>query len=553
MTMKKPHHIQAENEQVKQQPFFQKERNGNLSNKNFFADPTISFFKPTIKIQNKTSSNQVQLKPNDKHDLTAKELTGDAVLEKAYDHETVISKTKNSKGAHVKKLRDALKRLKVTVGESKDEEIFDKATEDAVKEFQQNASMSKNEWDGIVGRKTIGLLDRSLRNNTISTDTDNPDEDFKLKDPKKKADDEACKGKATDKACPNPNTDVNTGADDAIKRIDKVVSQQLPPVKDKNADYPAIFTQLFRNNDTRPIKDTSDEVKTNFGTIKTFVQKLKTDPTTVRCGTECDGGCRAGSPAYHSTPGGVHIITFCPDFAKDPERTSIVIHECHHASVDKSRDIAYQHTRLIDKLDHTDALLNAASFHLYAALVEDPKSDFIGPKVKDTNSISDAGKKQKVDKALAFLQQWFHLVTFDMSKVSQSMDEAKQKGRYAAGARTDLINDIYVKWFQVTPAPGRPKEADVNKAKAIEERSVKMEKAFDSVFTITESATASDWERGPGQKIQLNKQLTDLDVEHMVIALLQELVHATPDISANIESLYVGTINALRNDRGLAP
>jgi hypothetical protein len=42
-------------------------------------------------------------------------------------------------------------------------------------------------------------------------------------------------------------------------------------------------------------------------------------------------------------------------------------------------------------------------------------------------------------------------------------------------------------------------------------------------------------------------------MEHMVIALLQEIVHATPDISADIESLYVGTINALRNDRNLAP
>jgi hypothetical protein len=170
------------------------------------------------------------------------------------------------------------------------------------------------------------------------------------------------------------------GADDAVKRIDKVISEQLPPVKNSKADYPAIFTQLFRNNDTRPITDTSDEVKTNFGTIKTFIQKLKTDPSHVRCGTECDGGCRAGSPAYHSNAGGLHIITFCPDFAKDPERTSIVVHECHHASVTDSKDIAYQHNRLIDKLDHTEALRNAASFHLYAALVEDPKSDFIDPK-----------------------------------------------------------------------------------------------------------------------------------------------------------------------------
>ena len=551
MRIIRPKHIPTDDHS--DSPFFQKERKSTDVSKPFFADSTKLFFKPQVTVQPPNQPAQIQLKPNDKHDLTSTQLTGDAVLEKAYDHETVISKTKNSKGAHVKKLRDALTQLGITVPKSKDEEIFDKGTEDAVKEFQQSASMSKGERDGIVGRKTIGLLDRSLRNNTISTDTDKPEEDFKLNDPKKKAQDEACKGKATDKTCPVPNTDVNTGADDAVKRIDKVFAEQLPPVKNSKADYPAIFTQLFRNNDSRPVTETSKDVKTNFGTIKTFIQKLKTDPNHVRCGTECDGGCRAGSPAYHSNAGGLHIITFCPDFAKDPERTSIVIHECHHASIDKSRDIAYQHTRLIDKIDHTEALLNAASFHLYATLVEDPKSDFIGPKVKDTNSISDATKKQKVDKALAFIQQWFNLVTFDMSNVSQNMDEARQKGKYAPDSRTDLINDIYVKWFQVTPAPAKPKEKDVTKAKAIEERSVKMEKAFSSAFTITESATVSEWERGPGQKIQLNKRVLDLDVEHMVIALLQELVHATPEISADIESLYVGTINALRNDRSLAP
>jgi hypothetical protein len=33
-----------------------------------------------------------------------------------------------------------------------------------------------------------------------------------------------------------------------------------------------------------------------------------------------------------------------------------------------------------------------------------------------------------------------------------------KKGKYSPGSRTDLINDIYVKWFQVTPAPAKPKK-----------------------------------------------------------------------------------------------
>src|SRR6185312_2335637 len=515
----------------------------------FFNNPSISFFKPVG-----NSSSHVQLAPDDKHDLTATQLSGDPILEKTFDNETTISPFRNSKGSHVKKIQEALIQLGIALNQFGADEQYGTETANGVKEFQQKANMSKNEWDGIVGRKTLGLLDKSLRDNKISSDTDKAEDDLKLNDPKKKAEDESCKGKAKDKPCSLlDNIGIQIGADDAIARIDKVLTEQLPPKKTSKTDYPNIFNSLFRNNDTRPVTDTSDEVKTNFNIIKSFIAKLKTDPSHVRCATECDGGCRSGSPAYHSNAGGKHIITFCPNFSEHKERTSIVIHECHHASIDKSRDIAYADTRLIDKLDHTEALRNAASFHLYAALVEDPGSDNIGPKVKDTNKISNTAQQKNVDLALAFMQQWFRLVTFDMSVVSADMDEAKQKGVYPAKSRTDLINNIYVKWFGVTPAPAKPTATDVKKAKVIEERSNTMDDAFDNPFTITESATVSEWERGPGKNIQLNKALMDLDINHLVIALLQELVHATPEISAESEPLYVGTINDLRNDRELAP
>ncbi|MFM9910771.1 MAG: M35 family metallo-endopeptidase, partial [Chitinophagaceae bacterium] len=491
--------------------------------------------------------------PNDKHDLTATQLSGNPILEKTFDNEAIVGKFSNAKGEHVKKIQEALIQLGIALTQFGADEKFGTETENGVKDFQQKANMSKNELDGIVGRKTIGLLDKSLRDNKISSDTDKAEDDLKLNDPKKKAEDEACKGKPADKACPVPNTAVTNGADEAITRIDKVLSEQLPPVKNSKADYPTIFGSLFRNNDARPVTDTADEVKTNFNIIKSFIATLKTDPSHVRCGTECDGGCRSGSPAYHSKVEGKHIITFCPDFATHKERTSIVIHECHHASIPKSKDIAYADTRLIDKLDHNEALRNAASFHLYAALVEDPGSDNIGPKVKDTNKISNGTQQKNVDQALAFIQQWFRLVTFDMSRVSTDMDEARQNGKYSAKSRTDLINDIYAKWFSVTPAPAKPSETDVKKAKVIEERSNTMNGTFDNPFAINESATVSEWERGPGKKIQLNQALMDLDMNHMVIALLQELVHATPEISAESEPLYVGAINDLRNDRELAP
>lgn len=512
----------------------------------FFRNNSVSFFKPS-------GQQSIQTKPDDKHDLASSQLTGDPILEKTFDHETVVGQFTNSKGTHVKKIQEALIQLGIDLSKFGADEKFGKETEDGVKDFQQKAGMSKAEWDGIVGRKTLGLLDMSVRNNKISSDTDKADDDLKLNNPQQQVKDEACKGKPTDKTCPVPNTDVEKGADAAIARIDKVLKEQLPPKKTEKADYPTIFTQLFRNNDQRPVTDTSDEVKSHFDTVKKFIQKIKTDPTHVRCGTECDGGCRSGSPAYHSPANGKHIITFCPSFSTHTERTSIVIHECHHASIDKSKDLAYADTRLIDKLDHKEALRNAASFHLYAALVSDPASDTIGHKVKDTNTIKNSGQQRNVDQALAFMEQWFRLITFDMSRVSQAVDEARQKGKYPDKSRVDLINDIYVKWFELTPAPLKPKEIDVKKAKAIEERGNVMEAAFKNPLTITESTTGSSWERGPGKNIQLNQNLLTLDMNRMVIGILQELVHATPEISAESEPLYVGTINDLRNDRSLAP
>jgi hypothetical protein len=528
---------------------------GNESKKPFFGKrETDNFFsRPGQPFVSRSQNNLIQTAPGDKHDLTATKLGGDPVLEKTFDNEMVVSRFVNSRGNHVKLLQEALIQLGMSLPVSGADSKYGTETADAVIDFQKKAGMSKPEQDGIVGRKTLGLLDRSLRSNVISPDTDTSADDLKVSDKKQQEKDEKCKGKATEETCPVPNTNVNTGADDAIKRLDKVFKEQLPPVKKDKADYPAIFNLIFRNNDTRPLIDTIDEVRNNFKLINDFILKLKTDPSHVRCGTECDGGCRSGSPAYHSNAKGKHIITFCPDFSKNPERISIVIHECHHASVDKSRDLAYSDTRLIDKLDHAEALRNAASFHLYAALVEDPGSDTIGHKDKDSNLIKNPSQQKKADQALAFMEQWFRLVTFDMSGLVQNMDEARQKGKYPEKSRTDLINNIYVKWFNVIPAPSRPKETDVQKAKAIEDRSIKMEKAFKNKFNITESTNASEWERGPGKEIRLNKQLLDLDINHLVIGILQELVHATPDISAESEPLYVGTINDLRNDRELAP
>lgn len=499
------------------------------------------------------SSNQIQRTPGDKHDLTSTSLGGDPILESTFDNETVVGKFSHSNGEHVKRIQQALISLGIELPKFGADEKFGTETENGVKEFQQKAGMSPKEWDGIVGRKTIGLLDRSLRNGAISTDTDKAEDDLKVDNPKKEADDEACKGKSTEKPCPDPNKIVNTAADEAIKLIDKVLDEQLPPVKNKKADYPEIFTRIFRNGDSRDIGFKVDEVRKNYEEIKKFLGRIKKEKDLVRCATECDGGCRSGSPAYHSAPGGKHIITFCPDFEKDDKRILIVLHECHHASIPGSSDKAYADTRLFEKLDHNKALLNAASFHVYAAWVEKPGSESIGPDVKDTNLIADKAQKDKTDLALAFMEQWFRLVTFDISETIQGAQEAKDKGHYTKKNPRVFMELVFSKWFGMNRPPLAPTELDIKKLKAIENRTVKMEKTFSSPFVIIETPNQSFWTNGPGNDMALNQNVLSRDVQHLVIALLQELVHATPNISAESEPLYVGTINDMRNLRELDP
>ncbi len=504
----------------------------------------------TKKINNSNSSSDTIQRKEDKHDLSSKELAGDPILEQCFDGPRAV--VNPEVGLHVRRIQEGLIRLGIELPEFGVDGKYGKETENAVKQFQEKAGMSESERDGKVGKKTIALLDMSLRNNSVSSDPDKAADDLVLHNPQQIKDDEDCKGKPDDEPCPVPNKDVNEAADAAIALIDRVINEQLPPNKTTKADFTSIFEVLFRTNDTRDVKVTAEEVKKNYIEIRKFLELIKKDPSHVRCGTACDGGCRSGTPAYHGKSGDLHILTFCPDFKSDPDRIFIVLHESHHAAIKGSRDIAYQHTRLIDKLDHKQALLNAASFHMYAKLVNDPSSDQIGPAVKDSDSIADPDKKKKAELALAQIEQWMNLVTFDMSVVSADMDKAKNNGKYGEDASLKKIN-IYVNWLNITAPPTKPTASDIAQAKAMEERTRLMEDAFDQPFDISESTNGSSWERGPGTDISLNQSLLALDIRHMVIALLQELVHATPDVSAEREPLYVGVINDLRNNRKLAP
>ena len=301
------------------------------------------------------------------------------------------------------------------------------------------------------------------------------------------------------------------------------------------------------------------DVRTRFIETKAFLNSLKTNRDRIRCGTECDGGCRAGAPAYHTFKSDAqesHRITFCSAFKTHDERLLILIHECHHVAVDGSRDFAYPTERLIKILAFNKALKNAASFHLYASSVVDPSGTEIGQKVEDTNVIGDENKKNKVNQVLAFIEHWFSLNTFDISIAIQQTQEARNRGSYDPDKHRGTIimmEDIFSKWFGLTRPPTIPTEEDINKLKAIEERLNTMEKVFEQPFSIVETQDHSDWVNKPNTQIQLNPATLSLNQVEMATALLQEFVNSIPHISAELEPLYVGTINDLRNKRSLDP
>ncbi len=494
------------------------------------------------------TNGSIQRFPDDKHDLTSAALSGDPKLERCFDGEKLIKKP--DKGEPVRKLQTALLGLGIPLPVHGADSDYGGETKEAVIEFQQKAGMSAEEQDGIVGKKTIGLLDKSSRNGVIEKDVDDAATDFTVSKPK--ANDTSCEGQPTESACTTADlAKIDAVATDSSTMVDKVLNEQLPPVKNSQADFPQIYTTIFKNDD----KDSVNKVRQNYQTTQAFINNIKTDRSLVVCATACDGGCRSGSPAYASFQKklGKKVIHFCPGLDKHPERVQIVLHESHHASIVGSRDFAYAETRLIDKIDFDTALKNAASFHLYASAVDKPAGTVIGQPVKDKNTLTDASQKQTVDLALAHLEQWFRLVTFDISVDIKAANDAKKKGRYESpAAERDM--DIWADWFNTTRPPAPPKDADISKLKGIEERLNAMEKTFSRAFTITQTAGASNWIIGATSvNIELNKATVSLQERSLVIALLQELVNATSGISANVESLYVGSINDMRNTRQLAP
>jgi peptidoglycan hydrolase-like protein with peptidoglycan-binding domain len=504
------------------------------------------------------TSNTIQRVPDTSldrgHELTSTALSGDPVLKSVFDNRRIIGIGEH--GAYVKKIQNGLLTLGIALPQFGADSSYGTETSNAVKDFQRRAGMSAREQDGIVGRKTIGLLDRSLRNGVISTDTDNAASDFTFT-PEANA---ACNGPTT-QPCDTWYHDIDDLIGESTKLIEKTVAEQLPPHKTQAADYESIFATLFRNGDASPLSSTVDKVSQNYWLTRTYMNQLRNDRSLIVCGTQCDGGCAHGSPAHeikkvveaNNVCEEKKVIVFCPSFRTHADRVLILLHESHHAAVDGSKDWAYPSERLITMLDHDKALLNAASFHLYAQAVKDPKNFSMGHAVKDVNNISNATERDKVNRCLAFVEHWFRLITYDLSDTIAGTRDARNTGKYSNRSAEQTMAQIMHPWFGLTSPPSRPSQTDIDKLTAIEQRCVVMEEMLKKSYTINLVNGASRWLTTPQNTIEVNNATTGLPDPQLCVALVQELVHATPNISADTESLYVGMINEMRNARNFDP
>jgi len=608
-------------------------------------------------------TGKIQKKEGEGHDLTSADLQGNSDLEAVFDGEKVLKK--KDKGPAVGKVQNALIKLGFTLPVFGADEDFGNETQGAVIKFQAASGLTGVDVDGIVGKKTLGLLDMASRHGASEKDTDKKADDFIIKgkqqdkdpfqvffelgeskldsDETKKLDEAAgkilppklilkgfaseegsdsfnrqlikqrikgvrdylgpklssritledkpalvegkgqvhyrqfrsvklingddvkaqdCSTDLKSKKCSNPYDILNKAADNANDMIVKAKAK-LPP--QTPADTKLVFEELFRpNNPSDQVEKDKiiTDIKDILDKMVNHITKLKDDKFHV-CATECDGGCQAGSPAYNrDTPnhGDEGVIFICPSFEKETgiQQAIIIIHEGHHG-VPKipSDDVAYRHGRLIKIIDKDQAMQNASSFEFLVKLLLNPKSDQVGPKEKDDlkGGISDNEAKD-INEAVAWIEQWFSLLTFDTASHYSNIVKVRNTKSWITDRDTEHaffeMRDRFAPRFGLTVPPTLPSFEDQKSIAAVNDRCEQMEKPLGSKLEIEKVSTGKDnWEKGPKSKITVTQDFFKLPPSKMVVALLQELVHATPGISASLEPEYVLFINDMRLKRNL--
>ena len=249
------------------------------------------------------------------------------------------------------------------------------------------------------------------------------------------------------------------------------------------------------------------------------------------------------------------VIFMCPAFFEEDAdlRERIVIHEAHHGIPERpSRDYAYAGTRLIMRLDTETALKNAASIEMFVIHVNHPDAVGLGPEFEDVFSQDfTPAEKGAIDLSVAWLQQWLTMSRVDVSKAFSGTARAREQRSWRNVSGDDQM-ELLAPRFGLTSPPAVPSARDQHSVAAIYDRVRLMGRPIDAALQWTKIATGVDeWSAGPGVDVILTQETASLPPSRLMIALLQELVHATPSISADREPEYVVLIDDFRRRRGL--
>lgn len=361
----------------------------------------------------------------------------------------------------------------------------------------------------------------------------------------------------------------------ARKLLEKTIASF--PINEKHA---VIFDELFDSaGDSKKRKKREKLVKDRLSEMLKHHEKML-QPDLHRCGTLCHPICQAGSPAFNTDkeinpktgkaePNLEGIMTICPAFKtyKKDELPLILIHEGHHGTPGfKSRDEAYNDTRAIALLDFDRAMSNAATFHVFVAKINSLKTgaSTIGPAFEDHFNKADnftATEKARANEAVAWPHQWLIRSKHILSSLYNFMVKVR-KGEKTYNDKEDLRDLLFNLSFhfpvqrpnEKDPSQ-KPGESDLIMIASMYDRTVRMTETFESSpFEFEKSgADATSWERGPGQKIRLSDHFFSSSRDLRINIILQELVHATPDISPNLEPGYVILYHEIREWLGLGP
>jgi len=378
-------------------------------------------------------------------------------------------------------------------------------------------------------------------------------------------------GKETTIPCPDEKL-LPEVVDEAIKLINNT-QKELPPTSPKNIeDFDKLFRDDAKNNKSRA--STANDVNKIFERMKGHIEQMP-QPERHRCANICDGGCKTGTSAYNTdkdtlgekgekNPPGV--ITICPPFIKKdlPEQAIIIVHEGHHGTRGiESSDYAYAGQRLILRLDTETALKNAASFQILVECINDINNCKYGPEKPDVYSpnlkVSSDKQKEKgktkeredLDLSIRCIEQWIKMAAIDLSIFYANIRRTIYDDKWF-NSNTEWLMWFMAPRFGLTRYPTIPEKQDQTAIAAIHDRIKQMNKPFKGPLTFKKVLTGKDsWKDGPGTAVTLTQKFFKLPPSQQAVALVQELVHATENISARLEPEYVALIDYLRKERKL--